>query len=499
MLDLKQKQTTRGAGVLLPISSLPSDYGIGTIGKQAFQFVDFLKEAGQKYWQVLPVGPTSFGDSPYQSFSAFAGNPYFIDLSLLAEEQLITLDEINSFDWGKEPAEVDYEKLFLSRFKLLRLAFQRSGHSTEQSYRTFCRENNYWLDDYALYMALKFQFENCSWQDWPEEIRMHGSAAVERYTDELEPEIDFWKFCQFKFFEQWRSVKEYANQNGVRIIGDLPIYVALDSADVWAHSDLFQLDEKRRPIKVAGVPPDIFSKDGQLWGNPLYDWEVMEQDGFDWWRKRMMYSSRIYDVIRIDHFIGTVRYYAIPYGNKTAAGGAWLHGPGAKLTDAIDSAIGSARIIAEDLGVAFPEVRRLLKKTGYPGMRVMQFAFDSNAENEHLPHHYIQNLVVYCGTHDNNTLVGYVDSMKRKEARYAKEYLGVKRKSQIPFAMIQAGYASVADTVIFQAQDLLFLPDSARMNIPSTVGNNWRWRLEKGQLTKNLALRMSELVRIYGR
>lgn len=495
----KVKRLGRGAGILLPVSSLPSNYGIGTFGDEAFAFIDFLKEAGQSYWQVLPLGPTSFGDSPYQSFSAFAGNPYFIDLDLLIEEGLITSNEVASYDWGSNAAEVDYAKIFSSRFQILHLAFSRSAHEKTESFQEFQKDNEYWLDDYCLFMALKFHFDNRSWQEWPKDIRFHEESAVKHYSKILADEIRFWKFCQFKFFEQWGKVKTYANESGIRIIGDIPIYTALDSADVWTHSALFQLDEERRPTKVAGVPPDAFSKDGQLWGNPLYNWDRMEKDAFDWWKKRMHYSAKLYDVIRIDHFIGVVRYYAIPVENTTAAGGSWQIGPGKKLTDAIDSAIGNAQVIAEDLGVLGSDVKRLLKQTGYPGMKVLQFAFGNGPENDYLPYRYTSNTVVYGGTHDNDTLLGYLEKAKRKEIRFMKEYLGVKRKKDIPRALLREAYASVADTVIFQLQDLLLLPNSARMNYPSTIGTNWKWRLEKGQLKPELAKTLNRLVYLYGR
>jgi 4-alpha-glucanotransferase len=495
----KNKKLKRGAGILLPVSSIPSKYGIGTCGAEAFRLIDFLKEAGQTYWQVLPLGPTSFGDSPYQSFSAFAGNPYFIDLDILINEGLLTADEVKSLDWGSSATDVDYAKIFSARFQILHTAFLRSTHGSTEEFRLFLKENEYWLEDYSLFMALKFEFENQSWQSWPREIRFREPKAVEVYSKLLKGELEFWKFCQFKFFEQWEKMKQYANSSGIEIIGDIPIYAALDSADVWIHSELFQLDDERKPIKVAGVPPDAFSKEGQLWGNPLYDWGAMERGGFDWWKKRMAYSAKIYDIIRIDHFIGVVRYFAIPAENTTAVGGAWQTGPGDKLTDAIDSAIGDAQVIAEDLGVVVPAVKKLLRKTGYPGMKVLQFAFDGSPLNEHLPCNYTNHLVVYGGTHDNETLVGYFENLKAKNLRYAKDYLGVKRKKDLPKALLRAAYASVADTVIFQAQDILFLPNSARMNFPSTIGSNWRWRLEKGQLTEKLAKRLNHLARIYGR
>ncbi|XOQ49097.1 MAG: 4-alpha-glucanotransferase [Eubacteriales bacterium] len=495
---VKRKQNKRSSGILLPVSSLPSDYGIGAFGSEAFRFIDFLKSARQKYWQILPLGPTSIGDSPYQSFSAFAGNPYFIDLNILIEEGLITKEEAGAFDWGNRN-EVDYSSLFASRYKLLRMAYNRSRHSTTQEYETFCRENAYWLKDYSLYMALKFHFDQQAWWLWPEDIRFYEDSAVRKYEEELKSETDFWEFLQFKFSEQWKKVKDYANHNDIKVIGDIPIYVALDSADVWSHSELFQLDAQRRPVKVSGVPPDAFSKKGQLWGNPLYDWSAMERQGFDWWKKRMEYSAKIYDKMRIDHFIGIVQYYAIPAGETTAVNGSWETGPGLKLTNAINSSVGKTRIIAEDLGVVAPEVKRLLKKTGYPGMRVLQFAFEGGPQNEHLPCHYTNNMVAYSGTHDNNTLVGFFDSLKRKHLKFAKEYLHVKKKKELPQAAIRALYASVADTVILQAQDILMLPAGARMNFPSTIGNNWRWRLEKNELSGKLAKELERLTIVYDR
>lgn len=492
------KQPKRSSGILLPISSLPSDYGIGTFGNQAFQFLDFLKSARQKYWQILPIGPTSFGDSPYQSFSAFAGNPYFIDLNILINEELITKAEADAFDWGSGN-EVEYSALFESRYTILRTAYHRSKHSGTEEYKKFCTENEYWLKDYSLYMALKFHFDQQPWWLWPDDIRVYQAAAVRKYMEELKSETEFWKFLQFKFFEQWKRVKDYANQNDIRIIGDIPIYVALDSADVWSHSELFRLDAQRRPVKVSGVPPDAFSKEGQLWGNPLYDWDAMERQGFDWWKKRMKYSAKIYDKIRIDHFIGVAQYYAIPADETTAVSGSWQKGPGLKLTNAINSSIGKSRIIAEDLGVVAPEVKKLLKKTGYPGMKVLQFAFEGDPQNEHLPCHYTNNMVVYSGTHDNNTLVGFFDGLKRKHLKFAKEYLHARKKKELPQAAIRALYASVADTVILQAQDILMLPGSARMNFPSTIGTNWRWRLKKNQLTEDLAKELERLTIVYDR
>lgn len=489
----------RGAGVLLPVTSLPSPYGIGTFGRAAYAFVDFLRDAGQRYWQVLPLGPTSYGDSPYQSFSAFAGNPYFIDLDLLTEEGLLTPEEIAACDWGNDPAAVDYAKIYEHRFTVLHAAFRRSAHAGTDAYRAFCEENAVWLEDYSRYMAVKMHFGGHEWLGWPEDIRLREPEALARYGRELAEEIAFWKFCQFKFFVQWRALKAYANGLGVEIIGDIPIYVALDSADVWSLPGQFQLDEQRRPRKVAGVPPDMFSADGQLWGNPLYDWDRMREEDYAWWKLRMQFSAELYDVVRIDHFVGIAHYYSIPAGDDTAKNGVWIDGPGEGLIAAISSVMGGKRVIAEDLGIVIPEVGRILAKSGYPGMKLMQFGFDSDANNEYLPCHYDKNVVVYGGTHDNETLAGFFAYQPAKVLRFARAYLGVRRSREIPWALIRAGYASSADTAVFQMQDLLGLGNEARMNTPSTIGDNWRWRLVDGQLTPETAQKLRELAELYGR
>ena len=475
----------RAAGILLPISSLPSKYGIGTLGREAYRFVDQLVQAGQKYWQVLPVGPTSFGDSPYQSFSAFAGNPYFIDLELLMEQGLLQPEDAASCDWGEKPWDIDYEKIYQSRFRILHKAFQNSSHTKDKKYRKFLKQSEYWLEDYALYMALKFYFGGKEWSAWEEGIRLHTREAVNHYRKLLKKEIAFWKFCQFQFYQQWSRLKKYANKHGVKIIGDIPLYMALDSADVWVHGDLFELDERKKPIHVAGVPPDCFSEDGQLWGNPLYNWKRMEKKKFLWWEKRMESNARLYDVIRIDHFIGIVNYWSIPAGDSTAINGKWRKGPGKKLTRVIKKATKGADIIAEDLGVVGDNVRALIKKTGWPGMKILQFAFDGDASNEYLPHNYKDsNCVVYGGTHDNETIVGYYQDKKKQETRFLRRYLNIEEKEEIPKAMLRAGYASIADTAIYQMQDILELDNSARMNLPSSVGINWRWRMLPGQFTQ---------------
>lgn len=500
MNKTKQQPLKRGAGVLLPISSLPSPYGIGTFGKKAYEFVDFLEAAGQTYWQVLPIGPTSYGDSPYQSFSAFSGNPYFIDLDTLIEQGLLTKQEADACDWGYDPASVDYAKIYEQRFDVLKSAFQRSSHQNTLDYQQFCEDQRFWLDDYCLYMAVKHYFGGKEWLAWPEDIRFRTKKAVQAYSLKLKSKIEFWKFCQYEFYRQWFMLKRYANKKGIQIVGDIPIYVAMDSTDVWVHGDEFQLDERRNPVRVAGVPPDMFSATGQLWGNPLYNWQKMEQNGFMWWKERMAQSAKLYDIIRIDHFIGIVHYYSIPAGDLTAKNGEWMEGPGNKLISAIEDAIGKTQIIAEDLGVVTPAVRNLLKKRGYPGMKLLQFAFDSDGTNRNLPCHYGKNTVVYGGTHDNETLVGFFAGQKRSVLRFARNYLNVRTNKAIPWAVIRAGIASSADLAVYQMQDYLGMDNQARMNMPSTIGGrNWRWRLTEGQLTSELAQTMRTLTQLYGR
>lgn len=497
--EKKDNTLKRGAGLLLPISSLPSPYGIGTLGREAYKFVDYLTEAGQKYWQVLPVGPTSYGDSPYQSFSAFAGNPYFIDLDYLVEEGLITKAQIKKFPWGDNAEYIDYATVYNSRFKILRMAFENSDYANEDAYRQFEKDNSYWLDDYSLYMAVKFHFDNKEWATWDYDIKARQTEAINRYREELSEDIAFWKFCQYKFFEQWNKLRKYANEQGIEMIGDIPIYVAMDSADVWAHKELFELDEDFKQINVAGVPPDAFSEDGQLWGNPLYNWPEMERQGFEWWKQRMASNSKLYDYIRIDHFIGVVNYYSIEAHCNSAKEGVWREGPGKKLTDAIDSAIGDAKIIAEDLGVVSPAVRELLAETGYPGMNIIEFAFDGSPDNSHLPHNYKPNSLVYGGTHDNETVAGFFNAKKASELKYAYQYLGVDNKKDIPSAVLRAAYASVSAIAIFQVQDILEMGNESRMNTPSTVGDNWKWRLTKGALTKKKAKELKKLAEFYAR
>ena len=495
------KALERGAGILLPISSLPSPYGIGTMGRDAYDFVDMLKRAGQKYWQVLPIGPTSFGDSPYQSFSAFAGNPYFIDLDTLIAEGLIKKEEVESYKWADSDDEIDYARIYRQRFEVLRKAFGRSEHKDSRDYADFIEKNEQWIDDYALYMAIKADHNNREWLAWEPAIKKRKPEAMAAYREKLGEDVEFYKFLQFKFYEQWMPLKEYANRNGISIIGDIPIYVALDSADVWANTDQFQLSGSLAPAVVAGCPPDMFSSYGQKWGNPIYDWDVMEKDDFAWWKKRIAASAKLYDVIRIDHFIGIVRYYSIP-ANGEPKDGYYRQGPGKKLIDAIDSAIGSSKVIAEDLGVVVPEVQKLVKESGYPGMKVLEFAFDGNTANEYLPHNHAKNYVAYIGTHDNDMLKSYISGQSEELQEYMMKYLMANSLDDVAEKMIHALYMSSADTVILQMQDILGKDNSARMNYPSTLGGNWKWRLTKGatwEFTQEHIDKLRDLTRLYGR
>ena len=480
-----EKKWSRAAGVLMPISSLPNAYGIGTLGKEAYEFADFAKKAGFSYWQVLPVGPTSYGDSPYQGFSAFAGNPYFIDLEALVDEGLLDNGDLAACNWGMDPTKVDYGAIYENRFPILRKAFERSRYYLEEEYAEFCKENEYWLEDYALFMAVKKEFGFRSWQEWDKDIRCHEEVAVKAYLEKCEEEVEFYKFCQYKFDTQWKKLRKYVNELGIEMIGDIPLYVAMDSADVWVHSDVFELDIDRQEVNIAGVPPDLFSATGQRWGNPLYRWDVMEEDNFTWWRNRMFFSAKKYDVIRIDHFIGVVNYYSIPAECPTAIDGKWKKGPGEKLTKVIAEATKGAKIIAEDLGVLTAPVVELMQKNGYPGMKVLEFGLDLAPDNAFLPHNYMDpNTIAYIGTHDNETLVGCLQNKSWDEMTRIKEYFNVEDDKKLVPAMIRSVYACTANTAIFQMQDLLGLGNDARMNFPSTLGANWAWRMTAEQYTK---------------
>ena len=483
----------------MPVSSLPSPYGIGTFGKAAYEFADFLKAAGQKYWQILPLGPTSYGDSPYQSFSTFAGNPYFIDLDLLIKDKLLTGEEVKSCAWGTNPRYVDYGKIYESRYPLLKKAKERGWARDAKEVAAFEKENEGWLPDYALFMALKRHFNMSAWSEWPEDIRLHHRDAVARWRAKLREDVELFTYIQFLFYKQWSELKEYINDLGIHIIGDLPIYVAMDSADVWAEPEMFKLDKHGAPTEVSGVPPDYFSEDGQLWGNPLYDYDTMEKQGFGWWIRRVGGAGKLYDVIRIDHFRGFESYWAVPYGEKTARKGKWVKGPGMKLVGTLTGWFHDLEFIAEDLGFATPEVAQLLKDSKLPGMKVLEFAFNPHEPSDYLPHYYTENCVCYTGTHDNAPLAEWFAEGDPKELAHAKKYLGLSEEEGYNFGVIRGGMGSVAKLFVAQMQDYLGLGKYNRMNTPGLPSGNWEWRMLPDEADEKLAKKIAEMTAMYGR
>ena len=494
----------RASGILLPIFSLPGKYGIGCFSEEACRFIDFLAEAGQTYWQILPIGPTGYGDSPYQSFSTFAGNPYFISLEKLIRDGLLTSKECEAADFGSSEDEIDYGKLYTARLGLLKKAYSRSRHADNPLFCSFLEENAYWLLDYALFMAVKDAHGGANFDCWEEDIRDYSAEARARWSAQLQEEIGFYEFIQFEFLEEWKAVRAYAAEKGISIIGDIPIYVSQDSADFWAHRDLFMLDDRGRIRLVAGVPPDGFSADGQLWGNPLYDWARHERDGYDWWLRRIGKCRELFDVIRIDHFRGFDEFFAIPAEDGTARNGHWEKGPGIGLFDAIRERFGQTPIIAEDLGYVTDTVRKLVRDTGFPNMKVLEFAFDSRDSTgaaDYLPYRFERNCVVYTGTHDNETVLGWIDHILPEELQQVKDYLDVRTEdpAEIVDKMIRMAHSSVADTSIIPIQDYLHLYNSARINDPSTQGTNWKWRLKGSELTEELKIQILKMMQLYGR
>ncbi len=514
----------RGSGVLMHISSLPSPHGIGSLGIPARQFADFLAEAGQSYWQLLPVCPTGYGDSPYQTFSTFAGNPYFIDLDELEQEGLLEKSEYETINWESSPDAVNYGALYQKRYPLLRIAAERffegvskngntkshtnakggaisEGDDALSKFSIFCRENAHWLEDYALFMAIKNSLGGLSWTEWPMSLRSRSSEALQKASEEYKKEIRFQKWLQFAFFSQWNALREYVNRLGIKFIGDLPFYVALDSADVWANPDMFLLGEDLTPQLIAGCPPDGFSADGQLWGNPLYDWKHHKETDYAWWFRRIQAVCSIYDILRIDHFRAFDSYYAIPADAENAGSGSWQPGPGIEFFREMEEKIGPQRIIAEDLGFLTDSVRQLLKESGFPGMRVLQLAFDRREESSshYLPHNYVNNCVAYTGTHDNDTIQGWFETAAAEDTAYAIDYLRLSDKENHHWDMMCALMASIADTTILQAQDLLGLGHEARMNTPSTLGANWQWRAMEGSFDKSLAAKLCHYTELYDR
>jgi len=484
----------RKAGILMPLASLPSAYGIGSIGKEAKNFVDFLYDTDQSYWQVLPLNPTSYGDSPYQSPSAFAGNPYYIDLPTLFEDGLLSSSDLRSAE--HDTLRVDYYYMFTERMKTLRKAFKKFDQNDE-NYLAFLSNNASWLEDYSLFMALKVKYDFRPWNEWKKADKFR--LDVDDLKQKHEKEASFWKFLQYEFYKQWASLKSYANSKGIEIIGDMPIYVAFDSVEVWASPNDFLLDERLNPTLVAGVPPDGFTPDGQLWGNPIYDWEKMRQNGYVWWIKRMKEALKLFDIVRIDHFRGFEAYYGVPYGDSTAKNGKWYPCVGAEPFDAINKALDHPRIIAEDLGLIDDKVKAVLKQTGYPGMKVLQFAFFED-DNEYLPRMYDDpNCVVYTGTHDSCTSRQWYEELEGDVLdRFLKES-GKKRGEKATVALIKMALGSIAKYAIIPLGDYMDLGKEARINEPSTLGGNWDWRAPSDYDTPSLRKKISTLTAKSGR
>ena len=488
----------RSSGILMHITSLPGPYGVGTMGKQAFDFVDFLEAAGQTCWQILPLTPTGFGDSPYQSCSTFAGNPYLIDLDTLVEEGLLKKEELTGIRWCRKEERADFGLLYKNRLKVLRLAYGRFAGS--EAFDAFCQENAAWLPDFALFMALKDRNHGKPWYDWKKSLKSRQSKAMEKAREELADEIRFYSFQQYLFFRQWNALHSYAAEKNIQIIGDVPIYVPLDSVEVWSHPELFQLDEALNPIAVAGCPPDAFAEDGQLWGNPLYRWEAHEAEDYQWWMNRLAAAGKLYDVTRLDHFRGLEAYWSVPFGDTTARNGKWIKGPGSSFVQALKKYLPEQKLIAEDLGFLTQEVLDLRDESGYPGMKVLQFAFDSKEPSDYLPHTYIQNTICYTGTHDNMTMRQWFETSPKEVVDYAAAYMTLSKKEGYVWGAIRTALASVSDTCIIQMQDYLNLGAAARMNFPGTLSvSNWTWRAKDGMINKDLAKKIRELAVLYAR
>ena len=492
----------RQSGVLMHISSLPGKYGIGSFGQSAYDFVDFLVRTKQRYWQILPLGTTSYGDSPYQSFSAFAGNTYFIDFDILIEEGLLNEADVKGADFGDDPRKVDYAKIFDARRPIMEKAVARFLKADDLSdYESFVEQNAAWLEVFAEYMAIKEHCDNLAWTEWPDEaIRRREAASLASYREKLADKLTYHRVTQYLFFKQWLRLKAYANEHHIEIVGDMPIYVAADSADVWAQPHFFKTDAVGKPTCVAGCPPDEFSETGQLWGNPIYDWEAMDKDGYAWWIERLRESFKIYDIVRIDHFRGFESYWEVPAGSETSASGKWVKGPDYKLFAAVKEALGDLNIIAEDLGFMTDEVIELRERTGFPGMKILQFAFNPDDESIDSPHLAPNNSVMYTGTHDNNTVLGwYKDEIDDATRQYMAQYTNRKEYETVPHAMLRTIFASVSFMAIATMQDLLELDSAARMNYPSTIGGNWTWRMTAEELNPIIEGELYSLTKTYRR
>ena len=497
---MKNKQQ-RSSGILMHISSLPSKYGIGSFGKEAYEFVDFLNQTGQKIWQILPLGHTGYGDSPYQCYSAFAGNPLFIDIDELMNQGLLSHEDIPD-DIIFEETEFDTIKTVLFKYPLLRKAFNNfhynSPEDSRESFNKFCNNNSFWLEDYALFIALKKHFEDKPWYEWEAKIKLRDNIEIEKYRELLKQETLFNKTVQFFFYEQWMRLKAYANISNINIFGDIPLYVAYDSSDAWTNSDIFQFDNDKKPIAVAGVPPDYFSETGQLWGNPLYNWERLKETGFNWWVERIKENFTLYNILRIDHFRGLAEYWSVPFGEETAVKGQWISAPGHELIETIINHLGNIPIIAEDLGVINEEVENLRDRFNFPGMKILQFAFDSNEESDFLPHTYIQNCVVYTGTHDNDTTVGWYNSANEESKAAMHDYFNFKPQN-VHWELIRLAWSSVAYIAIAPMQDILGLDTTHRMNLPGISTGYWKWRMKKDAITPAIIERLKKYTTVYWR
>ena len=490
---------SRSSGILLHITSLPGNFGIGTLGEEAYEFVDFLETANQKLWQLLPLGYTGYGNSPYQCFSAFAGNPLLISLEKLVQKELLEKDDLKNFAHSKINSDkVNYEKAKKFKSSLLFKAFEKFITTEQKDFELFCNENSQWLDDFAMYLSLKEEFSLKPWNRWPRLVRIRENNTLENYKNTLSKNIYYHKFVQYIFFSQWYELKEYANKKGIKIIGDIPLYVSYDSVDAWTHPGIFLFDKNGVTIRVSGVPPDYFSKNGQLWGNPVYNWKYIEQSGFIWWIERVRANMKLFDIIRIDHFRGLVAYWSVPYGHKTAKKGEWVNAPGKKLFEALQKEIGKFPVIVEDLGFITQDVEELRDSLGFPGMKILQFAFDSKEENNYLPYTYHENCIVYTGTHDNNTTVGWYKNISADDKEFVKKYCGSLSKG-IAKTFINMAWKSVANIAIAPLQDILELGEKARMNTPGTQQDNWLWKYKKGDLTEKHAEWLAKLTKKYHR
>ena len=487
----------RASGILMHITSLPSPYGIGTMGKSAYEFVDFLERAGQTYWQILPISPTGYGDSPYQSYSTFAGNPYLIDLDMLSDNGNLNRDEYQHSDWVSDPKFTDYGKIYNNKFRVLKSAYLADRDEIKEELNEFRSREAYWVENYAMYMALKYENNMLPYWEWSDDLKFRNPDAIAGAFHRLYDEIEYWVYIQYRFFQQWEKLKEYANSKGIKIIGDIPIYVAEDSADTWGHNEILQLDENRRPICVAGCPPDYFSPKGQLWGNPVYDWEYLKSTAFEWWMLRIKSALKMYDIVRIDHFRAFSAYYTIPFGDEDATGGKWEKGPGEYFFDVVKAILGeNPPIIAEDLGLIDDDVRNLLKYTKFPGMKVLQFAFNPDGSSEYMPYKITKNCVAYLGTHDNDTIMGWIANENPDNVAFAKEYFGVWDN----IGFIKGLMATASDTAIITMQDILGIGSEGRMNTPGREGGNWQWRLESnGVFYDGTAERLNRITKLYGR